>query len=364
MLIKIDVDSDQYKRIQNLINDRKYEDIHQFIKIAINNQIQEEQSSESENNEIQSESIGDRVQEIIQERQEELAKLLGAVPLEKSEIEPEHEELISNFYNRFFPVKLVVSTVARLMVQKKTWIELSEVQEDASKFAESVSAMLQDIEEMAKLPRNEKLSTGLPMTKAEYIGWKGGMRRKKEAKYQSSKVRFMEQFVGRPVGVHNFKGASFSMGLIGVKFVGDTCLVSLTDNGKEFALIENPIIDMKKYDYLFSDKEIKLIYKKIISRFPLEYKLVNSIIDKLTKEGSLRSSEIDPLFKEEESKIFKFYSSEPQKLSQKRKKDILVQARVGTMGRLSELRIVDWSIDKKGVSNYNINKDVLSVVNS
>ena len=151
MLIKIDVDSDQYKRIQNLINDRKYEDIHQFIKIAINNQIQEEQSSESENNEIQSESIGDRVQEIIQERQEELAKLLGAVPLEKSEIEPEHEELISNFYNRFFPVKLVVSTVARLMVQKKTWIELSEVQEDASKFAESVSAMLQDIEEMAKM---------------------------------------------------------------------------------------------------------------------------------------------------------------------------------------------------------------------
>ena len=52
------------------------------------------------------------------------------------------------------------------------------------------------------------------------------------------------------------------------------------------------------------------------------------------------------------------------RLSQKRKKDILTQARVGTMGRLSELRIVNWSIDKKGVSNYNINKDVLSVVNS
>ena len=42
MLIKVDVDSDLYKKIENLIKEGKYQDILQFIKISISNQLQEE----------------------------------------------------------------------------------------------------------------------------------------------------------------------------------------------------------------------------------------------------------------------------------------------------------------------------------
>ncbi|AFS80038.1 hypothetical protein NKOR_00600 [Candidatus Nitrosopumilus koreensis AR1] len=47
MLIKVDIDSDLYKKIEDLVKDGKYDDLYDFIKIALNNQIQEEQSESS-----------------------------------------------------------------------------------------------------------------------------------------------------------------------------------------------------------------------------------------------------------------------------------------------------------------------------
>ena len=48
MIIKLDVDSDQYSEIEKLVKEGKYQDIIQFIKISIANQIQEEKSGNDE----------------------------------------------------------------------------------------------------------------------------------------------------------------------------------------------------------------------------------------------------------------------------------------------------------------------------
>ena len=47
MLIKVDVDGDLYKKIEGLVKDGKYDDLYDFVKIALNNQIQEEKSESS-----------------------------------------------------------------------------------------------------------------------------------------------------------------------------------------------------------------------------------------------------------------------------------------------------------------------------
>ena len=51
MIIKLDLESDQYSEIEKLANEGKYQDVIQFIKIAISNQIQEEKSEDSSHNE-------------------------------------------------------------------------------------------------------------------------------------------------------------------------------------------------------------------------------------------------------------------------------------------------------------------------
>ena len=107
--------------------------------------------------------------------------------------------------------------------------------------------------------------------------------------------------------------------------------------------MENPILDKESYESAFSDKEIDFIFHKIYSRFPLENKIVKKIIERL-KIDTLTSSEIDRLFKDE-------------------KKDFLTEERIATMGRLSELQIVNWEIDNKGKSIYSLNKEKFEIIN-
>ncbi|MGI0010898.1 MAG: hypothetical protein ACREAE_05820, partial [Nitrosopumilaceae archaeon] len=44
MLIKIDIENEVFKKIRHLVDEGRYDDLHQFVTIAIINQIQEEQS--------------------------------------------------------------------------------------------------------------------------------------------------------------------------------------------------------------------------------------------------------------------------------------------------------------------------------
>lgn len=350
VLIKIDIDSDLYKQIQKLIESGNYGDIYQFIKIAINNQIQEEISEPSidESLESSSRSIQSSMQESIWQIKNELKQLSGEIPLEKNEIEPEQSDLIWSFYNRLFPVKIIISKLAVMMKPEKPWVELGELQEAAFEVAEMYSEQLKDHEEEAQLSRNQKLSTGLPTPKSELRGLKGAMRRKKEAKLTASKLRFTEQFVGKHVKKQppSFKGACFEMGLMRVKFSGNSCLVTLSDKGVEFALLENPIIENEKFDSAFSSEETEFIMEKIIPQFKLEFRIVQRILNEL-KGKNLTSDDIDKIFSDEKTKYYN------------KKGDVLqtiVQERVSTMGRLSELSLVNWQIDKEGKSVYSLVK--------
>jgi len=357
MLIKVNLDNDLFKQIQKLVNDGKYQDAHQFIRLALNNQIQEEISGIEQNDKqliLFDEPTTEEVQTIDMSRPS-LEINIEETPPQESEIHPEKQDLIWSFYNRFFPVKVVVYQLARLISPTKPWIELGELQEAAFIFAESVSAKLKANEQDFQLSRNKKLSTGLPSPKYEIYGYKGNMRRQKEAKFQSSKLRFMEQIVGKPIKKDppSFKGACFSLGLIAVRFAGDTCKVSLTKLGKEFALIKNPIIAQEKFERALSKEETEFILEKIIPKFDLENRIVKKIIISL-KKRELSSNEIDVIFEEEKMKHFESLEGE---LSSKRKNEIkqsIVQERVATMGRLSELQVVNWEIDKEGKSIYSL----------
>jgi hypothetical protein len=366
MLVKVNLDNKAFSLINELIAEGKYPDLYHFIEIAINNQIQEEFSEESvipipkitedESSYFESKEIlKDETESQLKVGKDKWQEKLREIHLEKSGIEPIKRDLIWSFYNRFLPVKIVIRELAILMVKYGTWIELAQLKDYAYVFAREISQILKKYEDREDVPRNLKLSTGLPTPPSELASLKGAKKRKKELKLLSSKTRFMEQFVGRKTSGKNpeFHGAGFSMGLIAVKFVNNTCFVSLTENGREFALLNNPVIDGEQKDVAFFDDEVNFIMKNIIPRYTFEKIIVERILDEL-KKRPLTSNEINEIFKNAKKSFLL-----DQNLSNKQIKDELdegtiVQERVATMGRLSEMGLVKWTIDSGGYSSYTI----------
>ena len=357
MIIKLDLEGDLFERIETLVKDGKYNDLYQFIKLAINNQLQEEKSGVTDSGDFEKKSTKNPLQSITTEIQQNLANLLSDTELEESEIAPLSSSLIWSFYNRFFPVKVVVRQLALMLSDDKQWIdlwiELSLVQDQAFFSAEEFSDKLKEYEDEKDVSRNEKLSTGLPLPSSELKGLRKSERKKRENKLIASKIRFQEQFLGSYIKKHStFKGACFEMGLIRVKIEHGACLVSLTDLGREFAIMENPIMDNDEYNKAFSDDEVKFILEKIIPKFELEKIIVDRILNEL-KNNELSSEEIDKIFEDEKLR----YYSNTGEIKEDRKKKLLnsiTQERVATMGRLSEMRVVNWRTDKEGKSNYSL----------
>ena len=136
MLIKVDVNSDLYRQIQKLVEDGKYDDIYQFISIALKNQIQEEQAGPEKIGESGTEpikSIPQRMRDTILDRQNEIKLLLGETPTEKSEINPIEQHTPWNFYNRFFPIKIVLRQLAIMVKAEeadKVWSDFHKARND------------------------------------------------------------------------------------------------------------------------------------------------------------------------------------------------------------------------------------------
>jgi hypothetical protein len=369
MLIKIDIENEIFQKIKQLIDEGKYQDLYQFVTIAINNQIHEERAKKDSDLPLSTlqdiKLSGKEAARFFSETKSELdqainpdwRKLLEKTIPQESEIEPQYNDLIWSFYNRFFPVKIVIYQLATMIAENGSWIELTELQLNSYKLASRISKSLREYEEQYDLGRNQKLSTGLPTPGTELVGIKRlKERRKMEDKIESGRKRFMEQFVGKKIPQENydeFKGACFDMGLMAVKFLGNTTLVNLTQTGKEFALLENPILDAQRNDISFSKIETDFILKKIIPRFKLENIIVIRILHELRNE-KLSSEQINQIFREEKMKFLKVKEMSIEKIEEHTEDKIIVSERVATMGRLSELGLVKWEIDRKGFSSYSL----------
>lgn len=357
MLIKIDVNTDLLEKIENLVKQEKYQDIYQFIKIALNNQIQEESANPEQKQVSENEPISSQLRQHVVESQQDLMRMLSNIPLEKSQIPTPIQSLIWSFYNRFFPVKIIVNQLAIMMGTQNTWIELSQLHDTAYGFTELLSSKLREYEESHNLVRNQKISTGLPTPISEIKKGRGFQRQKIQSKVIASKMRFIEHFIGKltsKVSPFEFKGACFELGLMGVKVEGTTCFVTLTDLGRNLALLENPILDHDQYDKVFSDDESDFIVEKIISQFKLENTIVTKILDEVYGKHQLIADDIDKIFEKE---FLQYHKKEkpknPKELASFEKE--MVRIRVATMGRLSELNKVKWTIDKAGKSVYSKN---------
>ena len=269
--------------------------------------------------------------------------------------------LLFRFYSRFFPVKIVMAVLANMLYEKKlTKVKLTDFRVAAYDIAEEISNRLTDIEKQNNTPRNKKTSTGLPKKRKEDVDLE---------KIAHAQKRFKDQYIGRlrknrVTGEAFVEGAPVALGLIYLFKENDEKFVSMTEKGKKFSLMPNPIISRNYQENAITKEESKFILNELIPDLELEKTLIDTALT--TIKNHKGKEKITDVLDEEFLKTFKkFKAKNPKEAAEHNLSNLLTLAdditkkrivgwRVATMGRISELRIVNWEINASGESEYSI----------
>ena len=303
-------------------------------------------------------------------------------------------QLIRPFYNRFFPIKLTLTVLADFISHNNGEpVDYNFFREEVFSYIVNFSEELKEKEKKFKNPdetkgldRTKKISTGLPLTRPTFPVNANDEQEEKYTKivlkWKSSKERFLEQYIGPTTKQWNrtkkdqdgdsiFDGALNSMDLVSITEDSDGRLkINFTKKGADFYDKPNDILDnfpniqLEKHKPI-SSKECVFLMENVIKKkpFSLELKLINSVYSTLkgAKDQRAFGSELDISFKEPLREIASQYD-DPE-----RKKKFLEGVRQATMGRLSEIGLVDWTIygkkngkdtDKYGKSYFVLNESM------
>ena len=212
--------------------------------------------------------------------------------------------LIWGFHNRFFPVKFIITALAKIMVEKKQgWIDFGEFRSEIGLEVMPLISIISKMNFRGVIP-----TVGFPKTFEMFKDMprlrKMGRNRRDEKAHElviTSKNRFIDQFVGRELnsddrGNRRVAGACFEMNLMKAgSWDEDSALqVTLTDLGQKFLELDNPIykqlweLDVfgKPIENIFSELEANFIIENIIPRFELEDMVVMEFLT-LSKKTSV-----------------------------------------------------------------------------
>lgn len=323
-----------------------------------------ETSDESADNEAKRHevlAISDLDHERVKDNLEEAREYLGqwSPPDTDSAYDYDGYPLLFKLYSRFLPVKITMAVLANMLYEKKSSdVSLDSLRGSAYDIAEEIAAKLASEEREWKVRRNKRVSTGLP-TKAAASD-KAEIEKKAHAQ-----KRFKDQYVGRvrkdrEAKVSYADGAPAALGLVTMFEEGGAQRVTLTDAGRRFCMLDNPIVRGEyKVGSSLSNEESDFIGRELLTRLPLEDAFARSAVKAVKRAGADGASTkvLDNVF----SKEARIYA---KKNPEKAKKfgieggngggtnARIVGWRVATMGRLAELGIVEWRVLKGGESRF------------
>jgi len=313
-----------------------------------------------------------------------------------------NQAFMSQFQGRFFPMKVITRKLAELIYENHGQIiDYDNFSEKCYEYALEISKKLKDIEEKEpKIKRNKKFSTGLPAIDENDI----------------TKKRFLEHYLGisekawknRQRNDHNptYDGALNSCGF--AYFESETMdeksnqipriKIGITKRGLDFGIMKNDILDdfqslelsRDNWKYALTEKESEFIQKEVLHEFPFEKSLIESVMKEVENtQKRIRCQDCDTtayacshildkkfeewtkdlLSKHDPKKepfgdINFFQIDDSDEKEYEKKKQTLQQLRTATVGRLSELGMIQWKISTKedehfknwGTSYYTITK--------
>lgn len=308
--------------------------------------------------------------------------------------------IISPMYSRFLPAKIAVVTLANMMRETKSpLIDFEEFKIEAYDIAEEVATKLIKYETANKIKRSHKKSTGLPKPYDKELEQTA----EQSIKEERYKNKYFGKVTKRNETTTHLDGLLSALGLVKVFSDGFSkhAKITLTENGKNFYLLNNPVFG-GKLDQSLSKEESMFLTTKCIPQRPLQLK-INKKITKLVSETEHGKSpdmtddldkicvgSIEEFLKEnpdepnkdrieteivkksekmnpENERIRKHLKDNKDTLDSKEKiklrkllKQTPIEAlRSAVMGRLTELGVVDWEINSNSRSEYKIaNKEL------
>ncbi len=292
-------------------------------------------------------------------------KYIEALKITKPEniIPYDGHPILSGFYSRLLPVKIVLTVLCHLLEKsKESKIELSTSRVQAYDIAEEIAETLSKYEKEHEVKRNNKKSTGLP---------KKGQDDKDEEKIAMAQKRFKDQYVGkvrksRSTKANHFEGALSALGLVYAFKEEGKVYVSLTELGKKFFLIDNPIVQGDYGKGPLTKLEVDFISKQLIPQRELEQKFVETVISvvalstesadekiSLALDDQIKKAAVAYLKKN--PKVQEMYNINHLEAKNETTQRKISQWRLATMGRLAEMKVVNWTINEKGDSEYSLN---------
>ena len=272
--------------------------------------------------------------------------------------------LLSINYNRFLPIKLTVLMLAHMLESKReSKIELKDLRVNAYDFLEEYGGLIRKYEKLKGIKRQNKISTGLPKKNNNNDDEKEIEKQIRIKDIQIGKIRS-----SRKLGGKFLEGALSATGLVYAFEENEKLYVSLSELGKKFVLLENPIFPTNDFSKgPLSDEEIDFILKEIIPKRELEYQMIKKILSILKDEGpNISEEESKRNLKELETTIHmvikEYINKNPkkcadfniseQKMDNSKVKNKIKQRRLAIMGRLVELKKVKWIISEDSISEY------------
>ncbi len=275
--------------------------------------------------------------------------------------------MLSNNYNRFLPIKLSMLMLAHLLESKNnSKIELKVLRVNAYDLLQEYGEMIRKYEKAGDVKRQHKLSTGLPKkTNSD------DKDKDIEMKIRIKDIQMGKTRISRRLGGNHLDGALSALGLIYAFEEDDKVFISLSELGKKFVLIENPIFPKNDFSKgALSEQESEFILKEIIPNRNLENQIMKKILSIVKKQGpKLSLTESKKNLKEIEtiihSEIKKYINNNPDecakfnisklKVDNPKIKNNIKQKRLAIMGRLVELGKIKWIINEDSISEYYLN---------
>ncbi|MCB2221557.1 MAG: hypothetical protein KQI35_14255 [Bacteroidetes bacterium] len=311
MKLLVEIDQRFFEIVKHLIKQGNYDNISQFVSIAIENQLSLEKEDVGGIDIISGDK--GKVKEIYKEyiKQESIARdQTSAYDRELSETIPStigldiksignedakpvnppnyketvlyvedgmgrFESWIWGQINKILPIKIGLRALIKLLSGEE-WVDIAKFYEFATDNAISYQRLFVDYEMSNKVLRDQKFSSGLPSQDRE-----------------KSIDRFKNHFLVKKRKDGKIDGALGIFKFTNIKEAEDGRIyVGITKAGIDFALLENPIIDRNEYAQKFTTDEALFYIEHVKESLAREYHAIVWILAKINS-GINRREDLD-----------------------------------------------------------------------
>jgi len=309
----IDLDLRLEDKIQHVIKSKGYRDFQHFALISLENQLLLELENNTNNiNEKQQSKSEPFVQKDthITLPRLHLKSLTSPKLLEMPSDNSLLGKILWGQYYRFLPAKLAVRVLSNLTIND--YVPLNKFLNDAIETAFSIRKVLKKIDIKERRQFGEKLSAAFPDNTDKSIR------------------RFKHHFL-----LYVRKNDSILDGMLprlkfaNVKIKDGEELVGLTNAGKKFADLLNPVLDENKSP-AFSDLEVEFLLDHICDNIPNEADHIFAIL-KIIDSGNNSRNSVNSALRNYYNKYFEGYNWSDE---------VVNTMRAGLFGRLSEINLI------------------------